>query len=455
MRRTLPDRIDVLVIGAGTGGCVAARLASEAGLRVALVERSSARDVGRKVCGNAVTDDGVETMRKYGAAPTEAEVAAQVWGGTLILDGGRVRMGTRKSGVILNRLTFGQRVLADAVAAGVELIDGCSCVGWTDRDSATVRLRWGDDEEADVAAKIVIDASGYGAVLTRHRGPSHQAAPLDRNDVGIAYREIAPTTEDIEDPRQVVVVVGPEGARGGFGWVFPMGDRLVNVGVGTSLFEAGSRFKDCYRKFSSSLPGMTLAEPVDTGAGLLPLRRPLPSLVGDRFMTIGDAGRQANPLHGGGIAPSVLAGGIAADVAVVAIGAGDTSTAGLWSYNVRFMREVGAQHATHEVLRRFLDSLADRDVHFIVHELAKRGAMEKVMGARGARSRLAAHVRLVATIAKRPLLVASLIRAATFISATQSLYLDYPETPSRFDSWLGQVERQKAELARATSGGRR
>ncbi len=454
MRRALPDRIDLLVIGAGPGGCVLARRAAEAGLRVALVERSSAHDVGRKVCGNAVTEDGVETMREYGAAPTEAEAATHVWGGTIILGGGSVRMDAHKSGVILNRLTFGQRLLADAVAAGVELIDGCSCLGWTDRGSATVRLRWSDDEEADAKAKIVVDASGYGAVLTQHGGPSHQAAPLDRSDVGIAYREIAATTEDLEDPKQVFVVVGPEGARGGYGWVFPMGDRLVNVGVGTTLLEAGSRFKDCYRKFAASLPGMTLADPIDAGAGLLPLRRPLPSLVGDRFMTVGDAGRQANPLHGGGIAPSVLAGGIAAEVAVAALGTGDTSTAGLWDYGLRFMRELGAQHAAHEVLRRFLDSLPDRDVHFIVHELAKRGAVEKVMGARGAGARLSAHVRLVATIAKRPSLVITLMRAARSISATQSLYLDYPETPSRFGSWLGQLEHQKTELTRATRGGR-
>ncbi len=443
------------MIGAGPGGCTLARLASEAGIRVALVERSSARDVGRKVCGNAVTEDGIETMREYGAAPTEAEAAAQVWGGTLILGGGNVRMDAHKSGIILNRLTFGQRLLADAVAAGAELVDGCSCVGWTDRESATVRLRWSDEEEIDVSAGIVVDASGYGAVLTQHGGPSHQAPPLGRSDVGIAYREIAPTHEDLGDPKQVFVVVGPEGARGGYGWVFPMGDRLVNVGVGTTLLEAGSNFKDCYRKFTASLPGMRIADPIDAGAGLLPLRRPLPSLVGDRFMALGDAARQANPLHGGGIAPSVLAGGIAADVAVGALGNGDTSTAGLWEYGVRFMRELGAQHATHEVLRRCLDALRDSDVHFIVHELAKRGAMEKVMGARGPRSRLAAHIRLLATIGKRPSLVLALLRTARFISTTQSLYLDYPETPSRFDSWLGQVERQKAELARATSGGKR
>ena len=68
---------------------------------------------------------------------------------------------------------------------------------------------------------------------------------------------------------------------------------------------------------------------------------------------------------------------------------------------------------------------------------------------------MAAHVRLVATIAKRPSLVVALIRAARFISATQSLYLEYPETPSRFDSWLGQVERQKTELTRATTRGKR
>ncbi|HID91126.1 TPA: FAD-dependent oxidoreductase, partial [Candidatus Bathyarchaeota archaeon] len=45
--------LDLLVAGAGTAGCLAARTAARRGLEVLLVDRKPAADVGRKVCGDA------------------------------------------------------------------------------------------------------------------------------------------------------------------------------------------------------------------------------------------------------------------------------------------------------------------------------------------------------------------------------------------------------------------
>ncbi len=455
MHRNLPDSVDVAVIGAGTGGSAAARVVAAAGHSVVLVERAAALDVGRKVCGNAIGEEGLEAMGAFIEPPGGPEVSVRLTGGTVLFGNASTKITISRGGVILNRLVFGQRLLADAVAAGALLLDECACVGWTDRNEAVVRLRWRDGEEADVRAGIVIDASGYGAVLTRHGGPSFRLDELTRSDVGLAYREIVPLTESLEDAEKGLVVLAPEGAANGYGWVFPMGERLVNVGIGGPLPSVGSDLREAYRRFLAERSDLRLASPIDTGAGMLPLRSPIASAVGDRFMSVGDAACQTNPIHGGGIVPSIMGGGLAGEQAVRALGSGDTSTAGLWNYNVRMMRELGARHAAHDALRRVLDALPPEDFRFLTESIAKTEGMWEVLGMKGARPRLMSALRIVANAAKRPALTRLLVRASRSIGSTYTLYRDYPETPSRFESWFGRVEYERMKLARTLSGRRR
>ncbi|MBS7649486.1 FAD-dependent oxidoreductase, partial [Candidatus Bathyarchaeota archaeon] len=48
------ERIDVIVVGAGTGGCIAAKTVAKAGLSVCLIDCKDAKSIGDKVCGDAI-----------------------------------------------------------------------------------------------------------------------------------------------------------------------------------------------------------------------------------------------------------------------------------------------------------------------------------------------------------------------------------------------------------------
>jgi len=54
------DRFDVVVVGAGTGGCMAAKTAAKMGLSVCLIECKNANSIGDKVCGDAI---GKQSLR--------------------------------------------------------------------------------------------------------------------------------------------------------------------------------------------------------------------------------------------------------------------------------------------------------------------------------------------------------------------------------------------------------
>jgi len=439
MSDTIPTSTEVLVAGAGTGGSTAARAAARAGRAVLLVDTGQADEIGHKVCGNALSRGGLEAVARHIDPPSGAEIAQVLDGGTLLLADGRTSIEVEAPGVVVNRVLFGQRLLAEAIAEGAQLIDRCECVSWEERDPPSVRVRRSDGRETVIRASVVIDATGYRGVLTRVDGPTHHET-LTRADAGIGYREIVPLVEPLPNPRRGFVALSPKEAPGGYAWVFPMGERLANVGIGASLETTGHDLRGALGRLLEEHAGLSASAPVTAGGGMLPLRRPLASVVGDGFAAVGDAACQANPLHGEGIAPSIIAGALAGQAAALAVRSGDTRARALWPYAASFMRDVGASHAAHEVLRRTVYGLRDDDFDFLCVELGQSGLMLRTIGARGPRLPLSAAIGVAGKLARRPGLFRRLLRVAKLAEEMMETYRAYPEDPDRLQTWIGRVE---------------
>lgn len=449
MPNRIPDSTDVLVVGAGLAGSVAAARTAQAGLATLLVDRLPARDVGGKVCGNGITDEWLEAAGRWTVPPSGAEIAWRIDAGVIVLADPETRVRFPRSGVLLNRSLLGQRLLADAVEAGSRLVCECACVGWKDRGSRTVRLRSEDSGDAEVTSRVIIDASGYRSVLAGSGGVSHRD-PVHRSDVGIGYREIAPLNEPLDSPREAVIDLGASDARGGYAWVFPLGDRLVNVGIGAPLATPDHDLKESCRAFARERAHLSISDPVVSGTGLVPLRRPLASMVGDGFLVAGDAACQAEPLHGGGIHAAIIGGGMAADRAIAALANGSVTVEALWGYNTRFMREVGYAHAASDLLRKFLVALPPGEFDRVALELALAGLEGESRGGLAVRARFGKLLRLLGNAALRPSLARRVFRAGRIISSVRELYRDYPESKSGFESWVGRVEHALGEMAHLT-----
>ncbi len=72
----------------------------------------------------------------------------------------------------------------------------------------------------------------------------------------------------------------------------------------------------------------------------------------------------ARPIDAGGIGPAIYASVILGRVVAHAIEANDTSEAGLWQYNIDYMRHHGYQMASFEILRRYLQSLTNEEISY-------------------------------------------------------------------------------------------
>jgi len=435
----MPEGVDIAVIGAGPAGCSAAISAARAGLRVLIVEREQTADVGRKVCGNALVPDGLAPAARYVTPPDGAEVAARPESGTFYMSDGKTGVRLPAPGVVLNRLIFGQRLLADAVSAGASLLDSCSCLGWSDRESTRIRLRFNDGGQSDLAARIVIDASGSRSVLAQNGGTTHDDT-IARTEVAVAYREIVSLRDPIDERTGGFVVLRAAGAEQGYAWVFPMGGRLANVGIGNMLASVTGSLREAYDAFVAGRRELRGAERVSGGAGMVPMRRPLASLVGDGFMVVGDAGCQTSPLHGGGIVPSILAGVKAGEQAAGAILDGDTSAPALWEYGTQFMRTIGSAYAAHVPLRDLLYSLSNDDLSFLFTEFAQSEGLIHAIQRGSFLPGVAEALPRLAALARRPRLAARIIGTGRAMASVRRHYEDYPDTPSGLGSWVGRGE---------------
>jgi digeranylgeranylglycerophospholipid reductase len=165
------------------------------------------------------------------------------------------------------------------------------------------------------------------------------------------------------DPDAIVLHFGDRVAPGGYAWVFPKGPRAANIGLGVLALRAGGRsalaWLDEYlaRHFpNAKVSGRTIG-----GVIVAPT---VARTVADGLMLCGDAAHMINPLSGGGIVNAMKSGRIAAETAVAALAAGDSSASALASFHTRWMRLLGDDHVrfhrVKEALARFDDAFYDR-----------------------------------------------------------------------------------------------
>lgn len=455
------NNFDVIVVGAGTGGAIAARFAAQSGLRVCLIERKPATLTPEKICGDAI---GSEVFDMLGVAhPNGKELSCHIKGVKLYppdLKNPLTLIHSKFAGYVVDRLSFGQRLLKEALDAGVSrflaktmaldlIYDGDSVAG--------VRARLDNGDQVELKAKIVIDGSGLYSSLRRKIKSDKVENHFEKEDAVLCYREIVhfPTkAQKVKNPEYITIILDKERAPGGYVWYFPKNDHALNIGLGVYMDYKGS-LKNFFKKHAFDVFIETdQVEILSSGGGVVPVRRPLWSCADHGIMFIGDAAFHVNPLHGGGIDPSMRAGYHAAMTAVKAVKNNDCSLNSLWDYNVAVMRSFGAEFAGLDVLRRVMQSFVNDDLNFGLD----KGLLsaDEILGiANDGSIRLSfrdlAKKAYCGIGRPRFLLIMNYLRAR--MNAVVSLYHNFPESPDMqaFETWKRKVIREydKTEKLRA------
>ncbi len=361
--RPVRRRYDLVVVGAGPGGAMAARTAAARGLGVLLLEKR--QEIGSPVrCAEGVGHEQLAALvepeqRWIAAEVNQAEITAVAPGGCRILRGGGGR------GYVLERRIFDRALAEQAAQAGADVRVKTAVAGLlVERGRVQgVRTRGvGPGGELEVEAGVVIAADGVEAQVGRWGGLDLE---LPLADTMVCAQYLLAGVE--VDPACTCYAIGYDLAPGGYAWVFPKGPGKANVGLGVQadLWEGPGTVLDLLTRFIEGRPSLARGHPVTLVAGNVPVALPPPRMVGDGLMLVGDAARQVDPLTGGGIVNAMAAGQLAGRVAAEAIAAGDTSAAFLARYEEEWKRTAGRKMERNYRLRQRFPPAERADERFL------------------------------------------------------------------------------------------
>ncbi len=434
-------KYDIIVVGAGSGGALAAKTAAKLGLNACLLERKPAESVGDKVCGDAIEKREFDQLNI--PLPKGEEVENHIKASNLYSPDQRVCRSlseTGSAGFIINRVKFGQRLLKEALDTGLEFHDQMMVLNPLIAQNVIVGVEAKDmrtGEKKQFEGKVVIDASGFHSPLRKAMKSPYLESEIDPSEYIICYREILQVSRMEYDSHCIHIFLSQEKAPGGYLWYFPESENKVNLGVGVYA-DPKYKVKEYYKQYCLPMAHEPI-EIIHEGGGVVPVRHPMWSLVESGIMFVGDAGFCVNPLHGGGIGSSMRGGIYAAEVAANAIEKGDWSIDGLWVFNKRYAKDQGGDFASLDVLRIALQRFTDEELNFGLHRglLSNQDIMDIASG-RIIRPNIVDVIgRAIRGIAK-PELLLNLYFINNMVNQMKQIYKAYPDRPD-FEKWKASV----------------
>jgi len=314
----MDTQADVVVVGAGPAGSAAAAWAARSGRDVLVID--SAQFPRDKACGDGLTPRAVAEMRLLGLGP---------W-----LEGRIAHRGLRLSGFgadvevewpgpsfpsissAVPRTELDDRIRLVAVDDGAKMMLGVKAVDVRHDSSgrvSSVLL----DSGAEIGCADLIVADGARSTLGRSLGRQwHQETVY-----GVAIRGYIPTPRANEPwITSHLELRSPEGnVLPGYGWIFPLGNGEVNIGVG-ALATSKRPADSALRPLMSYYAGLRRdewgfeGEPRAGLSALLPMGGAVSGIAGPNWMLIGDAAACVNPLNGEGIDYGLETGRLAAEL---------------------------------------------------------------------------------------------------------------------------------------------
>ena len=368
----------MVVVGAGPAGSAAAAWAARSGRDVLVID--SAQFPRDKACGDGLTPRAVAELELLGLGP---------W-----LDSRIRHRGLRMSGFgadvevewpgpsfpstgsAVPRVELDDRIRSVAADEGAKMLLGVKAVdvqhGSSGRVDALVL-----DSGASIGCTELIVADGARSTLGRVLGRRWHRETV----YGVAIRGYIATPRG-DEPwiTSHLELRSPEGkVLPGYGWIFPLGNGEVNIGVG-ALATSKRPADAALRPLMSYYTGLRReewgfdGEPRAGLSALLPMGGAVSGVAGANWMLIGDAAACVNPLNGEGIDYGLETGRLAAEL----LGTGDLSLAWRATLQRHYARgfSVARRLAMLLTIPRFLPSTGT----FAMRSAVLMGIAVRVMG---------------------------------------------------------------------------
>lgn len=326
----LPVDVDAVVCGGGPGGSTAASFLAKQGLSVLLLERERFPrfHIGESLLPfNLPVFERLGFMEKLKASGPQVKYGARFYHQgtemTRFVKFARAMDGSPASAFQVKRADFDKLLLDHARGLGATvheearvedvLFEGERACG------VMVKLK-GDTEARRVKARVVIDATGRDALLSRRLGGRVKDVELDRSAAFAHYsgfrRAEGPEGGDI------VIFTTPDG----WWWLIPFSDGSVSVGIVMPSSSFKTRTGTVERLFEDRVASTPEVKALLDGFSRLGEIRAIPDysyttprFAGDGFCLVGDAACFLDPVFSTGVLLAMTSGEMAANAVARAL----------------------------------------------------------------------------------------------------------------------------------------
>ncbi|MFX0078000.1 MAG: geranylgeranyl reductase family protein [Candidatus Hermodarchaeota archaeon] len=357
---------EVVVVGAGPAGGLAARQLARNGHTVLILEEH--KKVGHPVhCAGLI---GINGLHENGVIPKSQVIIRRVRrsifhapsGEQLVLDKGEPHA------YVLHRDRLDQQIVKEAEVAGATLqleTRVIRCKREQNGMRVTILER---QSKRDLYAQFVVNAEGIRARLAQDQG-----LPRPKRDYMLPALQYEVTNVSLS-PDAVHLYFNSEFARGFFAWIIPLETNHARVG----LASAQRQVRQALDKFLIKNQLLSGAKIEKRYGGIVYAGGPASRTIAPRFVNIGDAAGQTKATTGGG----VVAGGACAIMAASSISNAFRNCSynhrDLQMYERRWKRSWGRQLQLMAYLRRFVNTLENHELDQLFAKLQVSKAREVI-----------------------------------------------------------------------------
>ena len=363
---------DIVVVGAGPAGSLAARTAAENGANTILLEEHP--KVGYPIyCAEGLSLGG---LKDAGVEPKAPVVCQEITKARVFAPNQDYieLTSTNWKGYTLNRNVFDNLLAQMAVEAGAELLTSTKATDLIQEDGTFVGVKAvSGDESLEISAKVVIGADGHASMVRRKAG------------LGEWFPDVVTCVQyrlgglDLEEPGVNEFYLGREISPGGYAWVFPKSADVANVGLGVRKIHTESPIK-YLKRFVANDPRFKDAEIQLVNGGICPVSGALDKAVSDGLMLTGDSAGQLIPATGAGIHTGIESGKMAGEIAAKAIQEGNVSAKRLSEYEKRFDSYWGERIRDSRKVVEMLDKFSDANLNTLAKVMTNEDVLNLANG---------------------------------------------------------------------------
>jgi digeranylgeranylglycerophospholipid reductase len=308
---------DVIVIGAGPGGSIAAKICAEKGLNVALVEKNSRP--GEKICAGGLE---LQLIREFNIK----EEVIECFPNSIFLCNRKQMTEKKIQCANVYRSKFDAFLAENAIEAGAKFFPLTKCLNVIKERQKIVGVTVKSDKNIrNYQCDVVIAADGFNSITAKSAGlfPHYTLS-----DFGVTLQCEVYTKSDINSDA-IHLFYGNDIATCGYGWIYPKTNSYtVGLGCLSSEMKGGGLVgKLLYLIYKHPVASKILHDAISISkyeGACVPLKQS-DRIFSNNILVIGDAAGHVAPLSGSGVYYAMKGGQLAAEIATEAVSESNVS----------------------------------------------------------------------------------------------------------------------------------